>query len=194
MSDGLQPCPGEGVTCPPFEPVTLGDVDRTAAAVGAGGWCAPSALLYDPADRPAFDRAHLSADAVHAHLARYPELNLERIELPEVRADRGGLTWAQRTPAEQAAHDALTARLQRHLDAWAALRRMTIDRACVVALAEGWDVHAYLPRPPALRAYGDPGTLRLGYVGIAFEPRQHPIPTVHYHRDHDVSWMDDDEF
>lgn len=132
--------------------------------VAAGGWCAPSGVLFDA----------LGGDA----LARP-----EALTLPAMQALRGGIDFTdRRTPAERAAADAWVAHVNRVADRHSRARRAAIDAACAVALAEGWDVHVYEPPTPYdLRRADERGLLYLRSVGIEFTPAEHPIPTIHHH-------------
>lgn len=131
--------------------------------VAAGGWCAPSRLLYEVTDHP-----------------------VERpgvLTLPNMQALRGSIDFTdRRTPAERAAADAWTAHVNRVADRHSRARRAAIDAACAVALAEGWDVHVYEPPTPFdLRRADERDLLYLRSVGIEFTPAEHPIPTIHHH-------------
>jgi hypothetical protein len=124
----------------------------------AGGWCAPSEALYD-----------VGTD--------YKTL------FPEVSVQRGGIVYRDLTPAEAAAQSAWRAHVTRISDQLADARSAAIDSACVIALAEGWDVHVY--EPPSLtydvRHATEYDLIRLRCIGIEFTPAERPVPTIHHH-------------
>lgn len=151
--------------------------DETPRVIGAGGYCAPSTRIYE-----------LAGDALPSP---------ERLTLPTMQALRGGIDFTdRRTPAEKAASDAWAAHVNRVADRLSQARRRAIDAACVVALAEGWDVHVYAPPSPSdLRRAGERDLTYLRCVGIEFRSAEHPVPTIVHHECPDGwEYLDDDEW
>lgn len=125
--------------------------DKADSLTAAAGWCAPSEVLYEKS------------------------LSYGDWALPLGPVPRGGFKWREPTVFEVAAAEQARAWAAR----MAARRDAAIDAACVVALAERWDVHVYEPQQP------EP------YVGIEFTPAKRSVPTVHYHQTDWLDWDDD---
>lgn len=139
----------------------------TTGAVTAGGWCAPSELVYDViATEPA-------------------------IHFPEVTVPRGGIRYDQSTAARMASerYRAMVARL---IASAAHMREEATETAVRYAATHGYDVHVHNP-PPFYYLSPDEALARQTYVGIEFTPARYPgVPTIWEHReDHTDLWGDD---
>lgn len=131
-----------------------------------GGWTAPSDTVYD------------------ASL-------LTPVEFTVISTHRG-ISLRRRTPAEVRAYEAVQARLRRTLDTLLAREHDTVEAACRTAWAQHFDVHLYR-RPLQLHTVED-RVQAAAYIGIEFQPARYPVPTIVEHHDHDVAWLDDDEW
>jgi hypothetical protein len=139
--------------------------------VASGGWCAPREAVYDLGMK--FEPSDVFA-------------------MPRIEVDRGGLLYRDLTPEETAAREAWRARVARVTSRLAEARNAAIDRACEIALANGWDIHVYEPPEPlSVSSTTERDLIRLRAVGIEFTPAKHPVPTVHHHRYRDDFYDED---
>jgi hypothetical protein len=130
----------------------------TDEIVAAGGWCAPSDLLYS--NRPAFD---------------------VRNHFPEIKVARGGIRY-DAIPAPDPEGDAIRAMIARRRDDFAKVRRLTIDHACLIGMSNGWDIH--ITEPPTVyneRWEPDKVLMYLRCIGIEFVPSEYAVPTLVFH-------------
>lgn len=185
---GTDDCPltclifhGERLTTGPLGECT--PLEESKADISAAGWCAPNpGLLYDPASL---------GDVVLAEVVTSGTGSL----FPKISVPRGGIRFEPPTRAERLAQDALASQLRRMVDELMSRRNEVVDRATVVALANGWDIHVH--EPPDVTTWdlehNRAEVHYLAYVGIEFTPAKHPLPTIHYHSspDRDIYDWDD---
>jgi hypothetical protein len=141
------------------------------AIVTAGGWCAPTSLVYD------------------AMSLRSNEFTTASM-FPDVRISR---EWKQPTPEEILARETFARFAVRTAERLARMRHEAIESAAREALANGWDLHVYHPPQPFdLRRASERDLLYLRQVGIAFTEQKYVgLPTIHEHQCPD--WWDDDD-
>lgn len=145
--------------------------DDGEALVAAGGWCAPSSLVYG-------DTSLLGVTFTVS--AAFPDVRISR-------------EWKQPTPEEILARDTFARFAQRVAERLAKVRHAAIESAAREALANGWDLHIYHPpQPYDIRRASSQDLLYLRQVGIAFTDQQYAgVPTIHEHQCPD--WWDDDD-
>lgn len=141
------------------------------AVVTAGGWCAPSSLVYG-------DVSLLSNDFTVS--GAFPNVRVSKV-------------WHEPTPEEILARETFARFAARTADRLARMRHEAIESAAREALANGWDLHVYHPpQPYDIRRASEQDLLYLRQVGIAFTEQKYVgLPTIHEHQCPD--WWDDDD-
>lgn len=138
------------------------------AVVASGGWCAPLDAVYD------------------AQLLGLEMGTLLRLDdtFPAVAVQRGGIDFIdRRTDDEKDAAVAMQAFIARKVGDILKAQDAVINRACIHAMANDWDVHVY--RHPYHQTR---------FIGIGLTPQEHIIPTIHEHRsDYSHEWDEDDD-
>lgn len=143
-----------------------------SSAIGSGGWCAPGPLYALMGDH------HID----------------DKIDLPTFTASRGGISFDQ-SPADLAASEALRALVSRVAARMAKQRDEVIGQACVVALANDWDVHVWPHHEHEWTHRRDANSYIITHrIGIEFRPAKYSVPTIVEHPPYDATFDDDEDY